>query len=195
MASKIGQDVGDLQEGSSGREVSRITAPGVLPEVGSLFSQGDSGFVWGAKRVEVEVARDLLEIRILIYEESRITSLIEITRSLMGAIEVGGVGDIEAAHEFLKIAQRGLDQEVEVIGHQDISQNLHLVDLGGPGQELQEGSPVGVWEIDLLASIASAGDMVVGVFVLNAEGMGQGGKRAKEGELVKNKECYNQVRQ
>jgi len=39
-------------------------------------------------------------------------------------------------------------------------------------------------EIDLLASIASAGDMVVGVFVLNAEGTGQGRKIAEEGELV-----------
>jgi hypothetical protein len=39
----------------------------------------------------------------------------------MCSIEIGSVRNIEMPHKFLKVGQGSPDQQVEVIGHQDIS--------------------------------------------------------------------------
>jgi hypothetical protein len=84
-----------------------------------------------AKGVEVDIARDLLQIGIGLDEEGLISPLIEMAGPVMGAVEMGGIGDVEVPHEFLKIGAGGLNQKMEVIGHQDIGQHLYLIDLGG----------------------------------------------------------------
>jgi len=127
----------------------------------------------------VDIARNLLEIRIRINEEGLIASLIEMARPFVGAIEVRGIRDVEVAHEFLEIGPRGLDQQMKMIGHQDVGQHLHLVDLGGADQELQKDRMVQILGVDLLTGIAPAGNMVIGVLELDAEGTGHGGEGSR----------------
>jgi len=88
--------------------------------------------------------------------------------ALMGAVEIGGIGYVEVAHEFLEVGQVGLDDEVKVVGHENKDQHVHLVDFRGSGQEIQKRFSIGVISKDILQGVTAAGYVVVCVFILDA---------------------------
>ena len=47
-------------------------------------------------------------------------------------------------HELLEIPPGSLHQQVKVIAHQDVGENLRLVDVGGAAQEIEKGRAVGI---------------------------------------------------
>ena len=53
-------------------------------------------------------------------------------------VVVGSVADIEMAHEFLKVPQRGLNEEMKVVGHQHISQDFGLISILGMLQKFKK---------------------------------------------------------
>lgn len=66
----------------------------------------------------MDIARDLGEVRIEFNSENFVPSLVEMPDPFMSAIIVRGLGDSEVAHEFAKIAQGCLGQDVPMIMHQ-----------------------------------------------------------------------------
>ena len=50
--------------------------------------------------------------------------------SIMNPVEVGGIGYVKMAHEFLEIGQWGFDDDMKVVGHENESQDIHLINLG-----------------------------------------------------------------
>ena len=75
-------------------------------------------------------------------------------------------------HELLEIPQGRLHQQVEVIVHQDVGQNLGPVDIRRSVQEIEKGRAVGIGGKDRLAGIAATGDVVVSILELNPKGPG-----------------------
>jgi len=69
----------------------------------------------------MDIARNLLKVLIGIDQKGFIAPLIQMARSLMFSIKIGSVRNIEMPHKFLKVGHGGLDQQVEMIGHQDIT--------------------------------------------------------------------------
>jgi len=87
----------------------------------------------------------------------------------MDPIKIGSVRNIEMPHKFLKVGQRSLDQQVKMIGHQHISENLNLVNFPRSPQKIQKSLPVGIIAKDLLPGIPPAGNMIVGILKLDAQ--------------------------
>ena len=103
----------------------------------------------------------------------------------MPFVEEGGIGDIEVTHERLKVCPGCLHNEMEVITHEDEGDKRDLIDLDGPGKEVEKTLPVCSAQKDVLSPVAPAGDMVAGVLILNAKGTGHGseytgGKKANQ---------------
>ena len=71
-----------------------------------------------------------------------------------------------------RFPQGRLHQQMEVIAHQDVGEDLGLVDLGGASQQIEEGVAVGIGGEDILAGIASTGDMIIGILELDPKGPG-----------------------
>ena len=72
------------------------------------------------------------------------------------------------AHEFLEIGQWGFDDDMKVAGHENEGQDIHLINLGWSRQEFKEGFPIGIINKDVRSGIASAGHMIVCVFILDS---------------------------
>jgi hypothetical protein len=59
-------------------------------------------------------------------------------------VVIGSVRDIEMAHHFLKVSRRSFDKEMEMIGHQDIGQDLGLINIAGAFQKIKKCGSVGI---------------------------------------------------
>jgi len=59
---------------------------------------------------------------------------------------------------------------MKVVAHQDVGENLCLVDFGGASQQTKEGQAVGIGGIDVLAGIASTGYVIIGILELDSKG-------------------------
>jgi hypothetical protein len=77
----------------------------------------------------MNIPGDLLKVTIGINEKGFIPALKEMPRPLISTIIIGCVRYIKMTHEFLEVCQWGFDQKVKVIPHQDVGQNLHLIDF------------------------------------------------------------------
>jgi len=87
----------------------------------------------------------------------------------MPPIEPGRVGDIEVPHELLEIPPGGLHQEMKVVAHQDVGEDLGLVDVRGAPQQIEKGRAVGIGGKDVLSVITAAGYMVIGILELDSK--------------------------
>jgi len=116
----------------------------------------------------VDIAGDIQQIAVGVDKECFVAPLVEMAAAMMRAIEVRGIGDVEVAHELLDVAPGRADEQMEMIAHKDKAQNVHLIDIGGPRQALQEGPCVVIRLDDLLTCIAPAGDMIKGIRELDA---------------------------
>lgn len=74
------------------------------------------------------------------------------------------------AHKLLKVSQGGFDKEMKVVHHQDIGQDINLVDVARSPQKIEECCIVGIRREYCLTRIASTGDMVVGILKLDSQG-------------------------
>ena len=73
-------------------------------------------------------------------------------------------------HEFLQVAARGLDEQMEVVGHQHVSQDLSLIDVTRSLQKIKKEEPIGIIGKDFLAGITPAGHVIVGILELDSQG-------------------------
>lgn len=115
----------------------------------------------------MDVPGDFLEVVVRIDQEGMVAALVEMARAPVPPIVPGRIGDVEMPHELLEIPQGCLHQQVKVVTHQDIGENLGLVDIRRSAQEIEKGRAVGIGGKDRLAGVTSAGDMVVSILVLD----------------------------
>jgi hypothetical protein len=87
----------------------------------------------------MDVAGDVLQIIVLINQEGVVATLVKMARATMPPIEPGRVGDIEVPHELLEIPPGGFHQEMKVVAHQDVGEDLGLVDVRGAPQQIEKG--------------------------------------------------------
>jgi hypothetical protein len=72
--------------------------------------------------------------------------------------------------------------------HEKEGEKLHLIDLKGPGCELQEFPPVRIADKDILPGVAPAGDVVAGVLVLDAQGLRHDETLPRRGNKIEDKD-------
>jgi hypothetical protein len=113
----------------------------------------------------------------------------------MPFIEVGRIGDIEVAHEIFKVRARRSDDKMKMVAHQDEGEQTDLIDFRRTGKKFQKLVPVEIGQENLLSSVAPARNVLVGVFILDAQGASHrrmiSGARVK----VKNKDLTPLPRQ
>ncbi len=69
------------------------------------------------------------KIRFFVYQYALVPSLIQMTCSFMSSIVIACVGYIKMTHEFPKVSQRGLNQQVKMVLHEDITIDSDVVDF------------------------------------------------------------------
>jgi len=87
----------------------------------------------------------------------------------MTAVVVDRVGRIKSLHQFAEIGLVGLDDEVEVVVHEDVAVERHLKGFQACSKHVEECMPVGIIPEDGFPLIPPAGDMIksTGVFYAN----------------------------
>ena len=88
---------------------------------------------------------------------------------MVSFVEIGGVGDIEVAHQFLEIRLWRCDDKMEMIAHEDKGKEPNPIDLNRPGKKLKEFPSVRITPKDVLPCVTPAGDVVACVMVLNTQ--------------------------
>src|SRR3990172_12124935 len=71
-------------------------------------------------RIQVDISDQSQEILIPIAEKGLVPSLKEMAYFAVLPIEVAGIGEIQKLHDLRQRRFRCLDEQVEVIGHQDV---------------------------------------------------------------------------
>ena len=115
----------------------------------------------------MDVAGDFLQIIVLINQEGMVATLVKMARATIPPIEPSRVGDIKVSHELLEIPPGGFNQEMKVVAHQDIGEDLSLVYFRGTSQQIEKGQAVGIGGKDILSVITATGYMIIGIFELD----------------------------
>jgi hypothetical protein len=105
---------------------------------------------------------------------SFVAALVEMADPIVSPVVVTGIGDVEMAHELGEVAFGGFDEQVEVVGHQDIAVKLYTVDIDRLDEYLDETFSVGVIFIDVIAFVPPAGNVVHCAGILDAESASHG---------------------
>jgi hypothetical protein len=98
-------------------------------------------------------------------------------------VVVVGIGEVEIAHELAQVAQRGLQEKMKVVGHEDIAVELDGVYREGLAEDLKETLAVGVVLIEVFLFITPTGDVVEGAGILDAEKSGHARLWEEQGDL------------
>src|SRR5208283_3032146 len=106
-----------------------IAAPSVAPQILPLLLLRGVDVLCGMNGIQVQVTGDFQKIAVCIYQKGLVSPLVEMTGSPVSHIEVGRVGDIEMAHQFLEVCMRRFHDEMKMVGHEDEGDQTNLVDL------------------------------------------------------------------
>jgi hypothetical protein len=117
----------------------------------------------------MDITGNFLEIIIGVDQEGFVSSLIKMPHLFIPPIEIRGIRNVEVPHEFLQVAQGGFDEEMKVVLHEDISQDLDLVNLLRLLQDRKERRPVPVAGKNPLPGIPPAGQMIIRIFKLDPQ--------------------------
>ncbi|MCG6536683.1 MAG: hypothetical protein L7F78_18740, partial [Syntrophales bacterium LBB04] len=170
------------------RDIIGVTAPWVGIEKGLLLFMGRRRETGGTDGVQVKVPGDLQKIRVNFDKKGLVSSLVEMTGSLMPLIEIGRVGDAEMTHEILQVRPGRLYDQMEVVGHEHKGKKMDVIDFKRTGEKLQEFLPVVIRKEDILPPIAPAGDVIARITILYAERAAHGERVSGKGGNVKNKD-------
>jgi hypothetical protein len=98
-----------------------------------------------------------------------VPSLIEVADASVPSVEDSRIADVEVSHEFRQIRFQRLDQKMEMIIHQHITQEPNSVDVGGSLDTIQECHPVGVVAENASSFVSPAGNMIIRAFILYSQ--------------------------
>jgi hypothetical protein len=60
-------------------------------------------------------------------------------RSTIAAIKAHGVSHLKMAHKFAQIRSGGVNQQMEMVGHQNICDQVDIINFAAVDQRFQEG--------------------------------------------------------
>ena len=86
------------------------------------------------------------------------------------SIVIACIGNIEFAHEFRKVGKGCFNKKMKVIIHKDITMEFYSVNIKRLNKVLEELPPICIVLEDVLPFIATAGDVVDGIWILDSEG-------------------------
>jgi hypothetical protein len=93
-------------------------------------------------------------------EDGFVTPTENVAEEFVAMVEANGVGAQEPAHALHEIGVWRLDDSVKVVGHEAIGMDLKAGFFAGFGKGLEEIVTVHILEENILATIASAHDVI-----------------------------------
>jgi len=117
----------------------------------------------------VNIAAQFQKVFIGIDEDGFVASLVEVAVPVMTTVVIYRVGRIESLHQFTEIGLGGLDNEVKVVVHKDVTVERYLEGFQARVKNVEEGMPVGIILKDLFPFISPAGDVIKGTGVFYAK--------------------------
>ena len=92
-----------------------------------------------ANRIEMQISGELQEIGVSLHKNGHIPALIQMALPMVSMVVIYGIGRIESLHQMLKIRfHDGLQQQVEVIGHQHIAVQLCMITVKTVGEDFKK---------------------------------------------------------
>jgi len=136
----------------------------------------------------MDVAGDFLQIIVLINQEGMVAALIQMACASVSTIGPSRVGDIEVPHELLEISPGGFHQKMKMVAHQNIGEDLGLVNVRRASQQIKKDRTVGIGEKDILPVVSAAGYMIIGILKLDPKGTCHNIKCTATSRIVKIKD-------
>src|SRR5882724_11233700 len=92
----------------------------------------------------------------------------------VAAVKGAGIGNIKMAHELGKIGPRSFNDQMKMVPHQYVGVQNRLVNPQRASEPFQEDLAMPVVSVDRPAVVAAAGDVIIGVSILNPQWAGHG---------------------
>jgi hypothetical protein len=70
----------------------------------------------------MNIARKNRKIILLVYNYAFIPALIKVPYPIVLPIVITGISDVELSHKFSEIAQWGLNKQVKMVSHEDVTE-------------------------------------------------------------------------
>lgn len=115
----------------------------------------------------MDVAGQDGQVGLFVHEHAFVSALIEMACSPVPPVKVASVGNIEVAHEFGEVSEGCLDEQMKVVGHEDVAVKLDGVNMEGLDKNLQKALPVGIFFENIFLFVSPAADVVNSTRVLN----------------------------
>jgi hypothetical protein len=87
----------------------------------------------------------------------------------MAAVKPYRIGDQKMTHKLAQIGMGGLNQQMKVIGHQNVGNKVDTESFTAIGQSIHKSTAVSVSDKDILATVAPVHHMVVGARILDSQ--------------------------
>ena len=123
-------------------------------------------------RVQDDISADLEEVAVFLDKDGFVPSLKQMTCPTVAFVEELGIDAVQLSHAEGEIAVRGLDEKVEVIGHEAVGVADPIVALINVLEDVQEVPAVGVVLENRLFLIAPGGNVINGAWIFDAKGTG-----------------------
>jgi len=107
----------------------------------------------GADGIQDDIPADLKEVAVLLDKDSLVPSLEQMARSAVTFVEELGIDAVHLPHADRKIAVRGLDEKMVMVGHEAVGVADPVVALIDVLEGVQEVQAVGVVLEDGLLSL------------------------------------------
>ncbi len=120
----------------------------------------------------MNVAGDDGKVLVFVHEDAFVPALVQMADAIVPPVEVAGVGDVEFAHEFGKVAERRFYQKVEMVVHKDEAVKLYRINIEGLSENQEKPPAICVVSEDGLPFVSAARDVVDRIRILDTEGPG-----------------------
>jgi hypothetical protein len=109
----------------------------------------------------MQIPGDLQQIVIPLHHDRVISALVEMAWPPMTLIEGHRIASIQVMHELREVRTRRVNDEVEMVRHQDVAQKLNVMELQRPLQEFEKRIAVEIVSEDGTPLISAGGDVVI----------------------------------
>jgi hypothetical protein len=104
-----------------------------------------------------------------LYQQRLKAALKNMAAASMAAIKPYRVGDQKMPHKLAQIAMGGLNQQMKVIGHQNLGNKFDTESFTAIGHGINKTAAVSVSDKDILATVAPVHHMVIGARILDSQ--------------------------
>ena len=87
---------------------------------------------------------------------------------MMAAVKANRVGHLKVAHKFAQIGQGGVNQQMKMVGHQNIDHQVDMINFAAIGQRFHEGFAILIGQKNILPVIASVHHVVITIGQLDS---------------------------